>query len=211
MVNMEKSKWSLTTDGSVYFTESLIVNASEDEDIEGLRVNDCKIYSILLMAKQALKFKLILWNTEKFKDKTMNTDSYIYDLDFDLTQRPAFKRSDVYCLNITGDFGGPLFEYSDHDKKKTLHISLMNLSNVSKKAGEEGRVDVKLVMGLEQMDALNICEQTTGMITDNWPHCPACGRAIKTGIVKGTTDCGNCGATVEVTVRAVIEYDTKLV
>ncbi len=49
------------------------------------------------------------------------------------------------------------------------------------------------------------------MITTGEPHCPACGMALKGNVVKGKTECKNCGAAVEVTFRAAIEYETKVV
>lgn len=49
------------------------------------------------------------------------------------------------------------------------------------------------------------------MMTIDEPRCPDCEFPLGDGIVKGNTICKNCDANVEVSVRAIIAYDTKCI
>lgn len=142
-VNKPEKIEIITTNRTTHFTDQLLINEFENENINGLSANNCIIYGVSIQSKQALHFKLVFWKKNTFNNDDMNLDTYIGDIDLDLTTKPVFKIGNpVYRLNVEDT----KIVYQDLNLLTTLHISLLNLSNETKQAGVNGEVklDIKL-------------------------------------------------------------------
>ncbi len=132
----------LTTNSTIHFTEELLKNEFENEDITNLHSNNCVINGISILSKQALNFRLLFWKNNTFNNSNINNNSYIGNIELDLTSNPTINFDSFYRLNVED----AKLTYIDLDNLNTLHISLLNLSNETKKAGIDGEVklDIKL-------------------------------------------------------------------
>lgn len=133
----------ITSDRTLHFTNQLVKNESENENISGLSTNTCIINGISVQSKQALIYKLMLWKKNTFNNIDMNLDTYIGCIDIDLTSKDTIKmENNPYRLNIEDI----RFIYQDLDSTNTLHISLLNMSDEIKKSGIDGEIklDIKV-------------------------------------------------------------------
>ena len=134
----------INTDKDLHFTEQITVNRQEKENITGLSGNKYLIRGVNIQSDQNLKYRLIFWSKDTFNNTDLDTDSYIDDVILDMTKSSAFKIDDAnqYRLNVSSlDI-----LYEDYDQTKELHISLQNLSSVSKNAGSTGEVQLDIKM-----------------------------------------------------------------
>jgi len=133
----------ITTNTTTHFTNQFLTNEFENENITGLSANNCIICGVSIQSKQSLHFKLVFWKKNTFNNVSLNLDTYIGDIDLDLTTNPAFKiGNNTYRLNVEDT----KLVYQDLNLLTTLHMSLLNLSNETKQAGVNGEVklDIKV-------------------------------------------------------------------
>jgi len=131
----------LKIDGDTYFTEALIQNASENENLTITR-DEITILSIGLYALQQLNYRVWLYSKDDFA-----ADSLIGYVDFNLPAVGATKNiggTTYYYYNIS-DVG---LAYEDEDSTKELHIQLENKSATAKIAAAGGKVQMMLFYGV---------------------------------------------------------------
>jgi len=135
----------INTDKDLHFTGQITINSHEKENITGLLGNKYLIRGVNIQSNQNLKYRLIFWSKDIFDNTDLNTDSYIDDVELDMTSSTSAFRidsADQYRLNVSSlDIS-----YEDYDQTKELHISLQNLSAVSKNAGSTGEVQLDIKM-----------------------------------------------------------------
>lgn len=134
----------INTDKDIHFTEEIIMNNQETENITGLVGNKYLIRGVNVQSDQALKYRLIFWGTDTFDNTDLDINSYLDDVELDFTSSSAFRIAGMgqYYLNV----GSLEILYEDMDSTKELHISLQNLSAVSKNAGITGEVQLDIKM-----------------------------------------------------------------
>ena len=91
----------LSTVSAQHFTESIAMNAQETENLTGLVGNRYMIRGVNIQSIQPIKFRLIFWGTDGFNDTALDTDSYIDDVELDMSEDPAFRIDNTgqYYLN----------------------------------------------------------------------------------------------------------------
>jgi len=133
-----------STDKDVHFTGALAMNAHETENITGLLSNRYMIRGVNFQSIQPLIYRLIFWSSSTFNNTDLDLDTYIDDVELDMTVLPAFRINGInqYYLN-SGDLA---IIYEDFDITRTLHVSLQNISPVAKIAGALGAVQLDIKM-----------------------------------------------------------------
>jgi len=133
-----------STVSTQHFTDAIVMNAQETENITGLKNNRYMVRGVNIQSVQPLKYRLVFWGRDIFDDIALDTDTYIDDVELDMTTSPAFRIDNInqYRLNV----GGLEIVYEDYDVTKELHISLQNLSATAKIAGALGAVQLDIKM-----------------------------------------------------------------
>lgn len=134
----------ISTDKDTHFTGTINYLDHEKENITGLTVNKYMIRGVNIQSIQPLKFRLVFWGKDTFDNTDLDVDSYIDDVELDMSQDPAFRinNANQYRLNV-GDLN---ILYEDYDVTNELHISLQNLSATAKNAGATGYVQLDIKM-----------------------------------------------------------------
>jgi len=134
----------VSTISTTNFTEAIAMYAQETENITGLSSNRYMVRAVNIQSIQPLKYRLIFWGKDTFDDTDLEVDSYIDDVELDMTSSPTFRinNTNQYLLNV----GGMEILYEDYDSTNELHISLQNLSATSKIAGVLGAVQIDIKM-----------------------------------------------------------------
>jgi len=133
--------YSVVSDKDVNFTEQLIKNAVERENITGLRSNRVRISKISIQADQQLLFEVLLYGTDAFEESDLDDDRFIASVELNLPtygfqQTTSQWRLDIENLNI---------DYIDVDSTKEIHAVLRNLSPTTKNAGATGEVKLEFL------------------------------------------------------------------
>lgn len=131
----------LKIDGDSKFTDALVQNASENENLTITR-DEITILQIGLYAMQQLNYRIWLYSKDDFA-----ANSLIGYVDFNLPTSGATKvigGTTYYYLNLTET----LMAYEDEDKTKELHIQLENRSATSKIAAAPGKVQIMMFYGV---------------------------------------------------------------
>lgn len=133
-----------STDSTLHFTGAIVLNAMETVDLTGLLSNRYMIRGVNIQSMQPLIYNLIFWSSDTFEDVTLNTDSYIDNVELDMSVAPAFRinGANQYYLNV-GDLA---IIYEDFDISRELHMGLQNTSAVAKIAGAAGAVQIDIKM-----------------------------------------------------------------
>lgn len=134
----------ISTDKDTHFTESIAINAHEKENLTGLATSKYMIRGVNIQSDQALKYRLILWGSNTFDSTDLDVDTYIDDVELDMTASPAFRINSTgqYYLNV----GDLQIIYEDYDGTRELHVSLQNQSGTAKNAGASGEVQLDIKM-----------------------------------------------------------------
>ena len=133
--------YSVVSDKDVNFTEQLIKNAVERENITGLRSNRVRISKISIQADQQLLFEVLLYGTDAFEESDLDDDRFIASVELNLPtygfqQTTSQWRLDIENLDI---------DYIDVDSTKEIHAVLRNLSPTTKNAGATGEVKLEFL------------------------------------------------------------------
>jgi len=133
-----------STDKDVHFTGAIVMNDHETENLTGLLSNRYMIRGVNIQSIQPLIYRLIFWSSSTFDNTDLDLDTYIDDVELDMSAAPAFRINNInqYYLNV-GDLA---VIYEDFDITRTLHISLQNQSAVAKLAGAAGAVQLDIKM-----------------------------------------------------------------
>lgn len=134
----------ISTDKDTHFTDEITMNSQETECLTGLTSNKYLIRGVNIQSTQQLEFRLIFWGRDTFNNTDLDIDVYIDDVELDMTSTSSFRidNSNQYRLNV----GSLDILYEDYDKTNELHVSLQNLSAVSKEAGTLGTVQIDIKM-----------------------------------------------------------------
>jgi len=130
--------YTIASDKDTHFTEELIKNAVERENIPDLRTNRIRIPKISIQADQRLFFEVLLYGSDDFEESDLDNDYFVAAVELNLPvygfqQTTGQWRLDIENLNI---------DYVDVDKTKEIHAVLRNLSPTTKNAGATGEVKV---------------------------------------------------------------------
>ena len=130
--------YTIASDKDTHFTEELVKNAVERENIPDLRTNRIRIPKISIQADQRLFFEVLLYGSDDFEESDLDNDYFVAAVELNLPvygfqQTTGQWRLDIENLNI---------DYVDVDKTKEIHAVLRNLSPTSKNAGATGEVKV---------------------------------------------------------------------
>ncbi len=131
-----------STDSTLHFTGAIVTNAMENINLTGLLSNRYMIRGVNIQSMQPLVYNLIFWSSDGFDDVVLNTDSFIDNVELDMSTAPAFRinGANQYYLNV-GDLA---IIYEDFDISRELHMSLQNTSAVAKIAGAAGAVQLDI-------------------------------------------------------------------
>ena len=129
---------------TTHFTGTIAMNAQETENLTGLVSNKYLIRGVNFQSIQPLKYRLIFFGRDTFNNTDLDVDTYIDDVELDMTAAPAFRinNANQYYLNV----GDLYILYEDYDATKELHISLQNQSPTTKNAGATGYVQADFKM-----------------------------------------------------------------
>lgn len=131
----------LTTDKDVEFTEAIIQNAKEDENLAGLVADKIVITDIMIEADENLEFWLLFWSTDGFEDADLDDDTFLGYVVLDIPNNGfRIAGANQYYLNVS-DVN---LHYEDEDGTNELHVSLLNRSVAAKSAGAAGEVKIKI-------------------------------------------------------------------
>lgn len=131
----------IDTVSTTHFTTAIAQNAIEEENITGLSNNKITITGIAFQAKEALNYRLWIYDTDGFADTDLDLDQFNEYVDIDLSStngRIAGAGQYYYALTALS------IDYSDEDASNELHLALQNLSAASKTAGAAGAVKAKI-------------------------------------------------------------------
>lgn len=133
-----------STVSTTHFTESIVLNAHESENITGLKVNKYTIKAINIQSIQPLNYLLEFYGGDGFDSTNIDIDSFIDEIELDLTEEPAFRvnNANQYKLNLSG----LEMLYEDYNITKELHLMLHNHSATTKAAGTAGAVQIDIKM-----------------------------------------------------------------
>jgi len=128
--------YPVTSDKDTHFTEQLIKNAVERENITGLRSNRIRVSKISIQSDQRLLYEVLLYGTDAFEEADLDDDKFIASVELNLPtygfqQTTGQWMLDIENLNI---------DYIDLDLTKEIHAVLRNLSPTTKNAGATGEV-----------------------------------------------------------------------
>jgi len=126
----------LSTDPATQFTDALITNADEDENISIIS-NKIDITKIAIMSAQNLDYRLAFYSKDSFGPL-----EFIGNVDFDLPAE-GFPLGGYYCMDVHGMH----FDYIDSDATYELHARLINLDAVAKLADAAGLVQFNMIYG----------------------------------------------------------------
>jgi len=76
---------AIRSDKDVHFTEALVKNASEQENLTGLESDRITITGITLKSKQALRYRLLFFSRDTFTDSDLDDDVFIGAVELDLS------------------------------------------------------------------------------------------------------------------------------
>ena len=133
--------YTVASDKDTHFTEALIKNAIERENITGLRSDRVRITKVAIQSDQQLWYEILLYATDDFEESDLDSDKFIGSIEFNLPvygfqQTTSQWRLDLEGLNI---------DYVDEDKTKEIHAVLKNLSPTAKIAGATGEVKIEFL------------------------------------------------------------------
>lgn len=133
----------LETVSTTHFTDAILINNHEEENLTGLTEDKVYIRGVNIQSAQNLHYRLIFWSKDTFDNTAIDTDSYLDDVDLDMTAAPAFRigAANQYYLNVSG-LG---IIYEDEDETKELHMSLQNVAGPAKNAGAAGEVQLDIL------------------------------------------------------------------
>ena len=131
----------IDTDKDAHFTTAIAQYAIEEENITGLSDNKITITGIAFQAKEALKYRLWIYDTDGFADTDLDIDQFNEYIDIDLsTSNGQIAGANQYYYALTAIS----IDYEDEDATKELHLALQNLSAASKTAGTDGELKMKI-------------------------------------------------------------------
>ena len=136
----ETREW-LEIDGDTYFTEAILQNASENENLTIDR-DEITIFNVSMYSIQQLKYRVWFYSRDTFL-----ADDLLGYVDFDLPSTSITKvigATTYYYYNIS-DVDLP---YRDADETSELHIQIENKSVAAKTAGAAGKVQVSICYGI---------------------------------------------------------------
>ena len=133
--------YPIVSNTTLQFTDELIKNAVERENLTGLRSNRIRIPKISVQADQRLLFEVLLYATDLFEEADLDNDKFIAAIELNLPtygfqQTESQWRLDIENLNI---------DYIDADGTKEIHAVLKNLSPTTKNAGSSGEVKLEFL------------------------------------------------------------------
>ncbi|KKN50485.1 hypothetical protein LCGC14_0632100 [marine sediment metagenome] len=134
--------WPLTSDKDIHFTGAIATNAIEAENLTGLVSSEIRITGVVVQSKQALDYRLVLFNKDTMEDTDLDVDAIISEIEVDMAS---------YSFRIAGAnqyymiINGLSVDYEDLDETREIHVALQNLSAASKNAGATGEVTVKFL------------------------------------------------------------------
>jgi len=133
--------YTVSSDKDTHFTEELIKNAVERENIIGLRSNRVRISKVSIQSDQQLLYEVLLYSTDLFEESDLDTDRFIASVELNLPtygfqQTESQWRLDIKNLNI---------DYIDVDLSKEIHVVLKNLSPTTKNAKASGEVKLEFL------------------------------------------------------------------
>lgn len=133
-----------STVSTIHFTGAISLYANESENLTGLLSNKYTIKDINIQSMQPLIWLLQFYGDDGFDDTNLDTDSFLDEIELDMTEDPAFRvnNANQYKLN----FSGLEMLYEDYDRTKELHIMLQNQSATAKLAGVNGAVQIDIKM-----------------------------------------------------------------
>jgi len=136
----ETREW-LEIDGDTYFTDALVQDASEDENLTIDR-DEITLLNVSLYSIQQLKYRLWFYSRDTFA-----VDDILGYVDFDLPATNITKvigATTYYYYNIT-DVDIP---YRDANETSELHMQVENKSVAAKIAGAGGKVQISVCYGI---------------------------------------------------------------
>lgn len=130
------------SDKDTHFTDLIIPNAKEDENIPGLLANKIRIVGLVILADQQLHWRVAFWRRNTFENADLDVDTFItaeeLDLPVDGWQIAGAGKWYLSLTSLNAD-------YEDEGKTNQLHISIQNLSAVNKVAGAAGEVVIGVI------------------------------------------------------------------
>lgn len=122
---------------STHFTDQIIQNAIESENLTGLLGNKIRIVGVALQSDQSLNYRVFFHKKDTFATVDLDTDRFCGEIGIDLpTNGFQIAGAGKYYL----DMRGTDIDYEDEDVSSELHVSLQNLSAAAKNAGGTGEV-----------------------------------------------------------------------
>jgi len=145
--------YPVRTSSSVEFTDALITNAAENENIvlpsalSGVGGNATNIVrAIQIVATENLAYELDFYGTDAFNSATPNLNRFLGLWAFAASDGTRVAGTGLYRYYIDG-LDIPLWDY---DKTGEMHVALVNRSAAAKTAGAGGALTVTVwcqVMG----------------------------------------------------------------
>ena len=133
---LRPSTYSVSTDKDSHFTDQLIQDASESENVSGLRSSRVRILKAVMQSDQQLKFGLFIYRTKDFDDLDIDSDKFVGYLEFNSPRYGVQQSGGQYRI----DLNGLDIDYIDEDVTNQLHLVLKNLSPTTKNSGPTGEV-----------------------------------------------------------------------
>jgi hypothetical protein len=139
---LRPSIYSIETDPLLVFTDELIQDAVEREDIIGLRTNKARLSEAIIQADQQLHLQLLFYSSYLMDESDISADTFLGAVEFDLSLYGIQQTTSQWRMSLT-DVNIDLL---DDDETKTIHVILKNLDSTTKNAGDTGEVKVTFVL-----------------------------------------------------------------
>lgn len=130
--------YPVRSDKDNHFTEAIVQNGVERENLENLRSSRVRITKITIQSDQQLKYQVLLYSTDSFDESNLDNDKFVASREFDLTRYGIQQTTTQYKMHLECDI-----DYVDEDESDELHVVLKNLSPTAKIAGEDGEVVIE--------------------------------------------------------------------
>ncbi|GAJ04492.1 unnamed protein product, partial [marine sediment metagenome] len=77
--------YTIISDKDGHFTDAILTNAKEDENLIGLLSSKIRIVGLAIQSVQQLHYRAIFWRRDTFENADLDIDSFISEQELDLT------------------------------------------------------------------------------------------------------------------------------
>ena len=138
----------ISTDKDTHFTDELLTNAVEEEDIGFLSdwatagIQTLEIRNITVQSDQQLQWDIQFYATDAHSNTDLDLDKFVTTLNFATSDGIQNAGTAQFRYDKNPTFTP--FLYTDEDNSSKFHITLVNRDGTKKNAGGTGEIVIKI-------------------------------------------------------------------